>query len=92
MANCGCGEYDMDSAFLVIVLIAFFSLALFLGSSASGRMMTARKTIAGCGAVFFAAYGVLVPEARTESLIMTTLAVVIFYYLTRVSSVDQARE
>lgn len=80
----------MGSVFLLIVLAVFLSLALLLGSSASRRTMTARKTVAGCGAIFFALYGVIVPDARSESLIMTALAVAIFCYLGRVSGAANA--
>lgn len=82
----------MDSLFLVIALAFFLLLSLYFGLSASGHSMTVRKIIAGCGAIFFAIYGIAVPEARSESLIMTALALVIFYYLSRLSSADNARE
>lgn len=82
----------MDFIFPVVVLALFLGLAVYFGSSDSGRAMTARKTIAASGAIFFAIYGVAVPDARSESLIMTGLAAMIFYYLSRVGSADKARD
>jgi len=82
----------MGFVFPVILLALFLGLAFYFGSAHSGRAMTARKAIAGCGAIFFAIYGVAVPDARSESLIMTALAVVIFYYLSRISGADKARD
>lgn len=82
----------MNTLIVVTVLIAFSALALFFESSTSDRMMTLRKIIAGCGAIFFAIYGLVVPEARPESLVMTALAVVILCFLRRASPADEARD
>ena len=82
----------MDFVLPVVLLALFLVLAFYFGSVDSGRAMTARKMIAGSGAVFFAIYGVAVPDARSESLIMTALAVLIFYYLNRISCADKARD
>ena len=82
----------MDFLFPVVLLALFLGLAFYFGSVDSGRAMSARKMIAGSGAIFFAIYGVLVPDARSESLIMTALAVVIFYYLSKVSDADKAQD
>ena len=82
----------MGFVFPLILLTLFLGLAFYFGSAYSGRAMTARKMIASSGAVFFAIYGLAVPDARSESLIMTALAVVIFYYLNRISGADKARD
>jgi len=82
----------MNSLIPVLFLAAFLSLSVFFGSSSSGAAMTARKIIAGCGAIFFTIYGLVVPEARSESLVMTAMAIVIFYYLSRVSTVGKRHE
>ena len=82
----------MDFVSPIVVLALFLGLASYFGSSDSGRAMTARKTVAGCGAIFFAIYGVAVPDARSESLTMTLMAVVIFYYLSRISGADKVRD
>ena len=82
----------MDFLFPVVLLALFLVQAFYFGSADSGRAMAVRKMIAGCGAIFFAIYGVAVPDARSESLIMTALAVVIFYYLSRIGGADKARD
>jgi len=82
----------MDFLFPVVLLALFLVQAFYFGSADSGRAMAVRKMIAGCGAIFFAIYGVAVPDARSESLIMTAMAVVIFYYLNRISDADKARD